>query len=295
MTTPSKNIIKLLVALLKYQAKRLFGEETLGILIEGMTEIAGESATQNLEQYFSEDQNAQNLISAFEEADNCFRKECQDYYLQQAIRSKPFRKLNSLEKLARRLPETLDDDGLLRTLHQQFEADWPGKFSDAQLDLAAKTYRICLERHLAVKCGEIFPILFIKTERIEKLSESIRKTLDKLSNEQDQQHEQVLQILNDLLNQIQKSAKEEIEPLPMRTHPSKEALLKCLERHFVNRELKKLCFLQGLKWENLSGKTQIEKTISIIEEADAKRRLSKLFTDMQEIYPELDCQEYENE
>jgi len=99
------------------------------------------------------------------------------------IGSQPLRQRKSLEKLAKALPKTLDDEGILKTLRQHFEADWPNLTPEVH-QRAALAYRTHLERSLAIRCNQLLPSIFTKVERIEANTEKILDKLDSFSPQQ---------------------------------------------------------------------------------------------------------------
>ncbi len=162
-----KTVVKVFVELVKHQAKRQLGDGAINVLAEAVADFAGDEVSEKLAAYLDQGESAEKLLSAFERADACFAGECGDEKLRQAIHDKPLRDLGTLAKLAARLPQTLDGEGLYAALRGQFAADWPGQLSDAQIDRAGQVYRRCLERSLAVACGQLLPAVYLKVERIE--------------------------------------------------------------------------------------------------------------------------------
>lgn len=171
--SPSKFVVALGAELVKYQVKKQLGDGVLTTLAAMVSQYAGESMTDKLAGLLNHGGKAQQLLDAFQDADSCFADKCSSPEMRQAIAAKPLRALTALEGLARSLPDTLDDDGLLRKLRDTFKRDWPN-WSQERLDEAAVIYRDCLDTALAAKCDQLLPTLFRKVERIE---ETTTKTL----------------------------------------------------------------------------------------------------------------------
>ena len=168
-----KTLIKLATALIKYYASKTLGEESLEILTEDLTDLLGESIVDKISAILDQGEKAGQLLSAFKEADECFINRINDQVLREAIISAPFAGLQKLEKLADNLPATLDDETIIKAIKDQLTLEWPGKFSNKQLDYAAQTYLDCLDHSLASKCKQLLPTIFRKLERIENNSREI--------------------------------------------------------------------------------------------------------------------------
>jgi len=168
MANIPKNVLRLLIELVKYYSQKAIGEGALSIITDGITELAGEDIGDKINNFVDQEENARKLLDVFHEADKCFIETSTDDLLKQIIISTPFSALPRLEKIAVNLPSTLDDLGLLTALRDQFKNDWGTKLSDEQLDLAASLYRSCLDRALATKLDQLLPTIFRKVERIER-------------------------------------------------------------------------------------------------------------------------------
>ncbi len=71
--------------------------------------------------------------------------------------------------------------------------------------------------------------------------------------------------------------------------PDPKALLQCLETRFLMPDLKKICFILGVDWDNLRGDNKTEKIISLIEFFKTRERVPDLVAMMQEVHPGLEC------
>jgi len=179
-------------ALIKYGLEKAAGESGSRLLYTAITDLLGEYSIEKIASFFDQGEGARKILEVFKEADDCFRKEINDDHLIQAIGSKPFAGLPRLEKLAKSIPDTLDDQTLLDGIRQQFKDDWGTLLSDEQVDRAAEIYRSCLDNLLAVKLNQLLQTLYRKVNRIEEDTHSIRgDTAQILENQQ-----QILKSLN---------------------------------------------------------------------------------------------------
>ena len=124
-----KSIIHFATELVKYHADKTLGEGALSILVDEVTDFIGEDVTEKISTFLDQGEKAKQVLEAFKMADECFIKNADDHTLQQAIVSQPFAGIEHLEKIALQIPSTLDDQGLLKTLRDQFEQDWPNRLS----------------------------------------------------------------------------------------------------------------------------------------------------------------------
>jgi len=178
-----KTIVKFATELVKYYAEKVLGKGASAILIEELTDLVGESATEKIEAFLDQGEKAKQILSAFEEADACFVASIEDQELKEAIISLPFRGIQNLEGFALQLPSTLDDRALLEAIKEQFSTDWPERFTTQQLDYAAQLFLKCLNRALAIKCGQILPAIFITVTRIDETTQQTLSTQQVISNQ----------------------------------------------------------------------------------------------------------------
>jgi len=178
-----KDIFKLATELIKHQAKKQLGDGFMDVLSSRLVDYAGDNALEKVNGWLGSGENAEKLLAAFQDADKDFHDQGDDTFKQMIV-SKPMGQLESLGRIAKNLPKTLDDDGLLESLRQQFETDWPNLSSDVH-DKAAHAYRIHLERNLAIRCNQMLPSIFVKIERIEANTEKIIEKLEKFTPAKD--------------------------------------------------------------------------------------------------------------
>ena len=74
----AKNIIKLIVALLKHQAELWLGEEAVGIAGKTLVEIGGEELQEKIDKLIAGNEGAKELLDAAQRADDYFQKNCKD-------------------------------------------------------------------------------------------------------------------------------------------------------------------------------------------------------------------------
>lgn len=177
-----KTIVIFASELIKYYSEKALGEGALAILVEKMTNLVGENATEKISNFLNQEELTKKLVEAFEEADYCFSRSIDDDVLRQAIISKPLAGLEQWDVVVTQLPSTLNDAELFTIIRKRFDQDWPGKFTSQQLDRAAVVYRDCLDRSLATRLNQILPTLFRKVERIDLTSREILKNQMGLSN-----------------------------------------------------------------------------------------------------------------
>ncbi len=171
---PAPTLVKLAVKFLECQAKRVIGEGFVTELVSTLTEYAGEDVTARLTDFFSD--RAEKINATFRTADDCFARKA-DLYAQ-LIRSQPFAQIESLEKLATALPDTIDHARLLDALRQQFLSVWHGQLSDAQATDAATIYADCLIRAFAATFENDLPLLNLIVDKLDHIRSTTDKTLE---------------------------------------------------------------------------------------------------------------------
>ena len=80
-----KNIIKLIIALLKHQAENVLGKEAIGIAGKTFVEIGGEKAQGQIDAILNTNEGTQKLLDAALRADAYFREKCTDQDLNQVF------------------------------------------------------------------------------------------------------------------------------------------------------------------------------------------------------------------
>jgi len=146
MADIGKNLLKLTFALLKHQAKNIFGEEALGVAADTLIDIGGEKAQANLESMLGTQEGASKLLEAAQKADQLFREKCTDQELHEAF-TIPMGDLPSVQQSLKDLPESISEEDLLETIRQNLKRDFP-KLSEQQIDHGSRLYVDCLSQAL---------------------------------------------------------------------------------------------------------------------------------------------------
>jgi len=141
-----KNLLKLTIGLLKHQAKNIFGEEALEVAAETLVEIGGGKAQAGLESVLSTQEGSAKLLEAAKQADECFRKRCDDPYLRGAM-TIPMGELPSVQQVLAELPTSVDEAALLETLKNNLERDFP-YLSIEQVESGINLYVDCMHHAL---------------------------------------------------------------------------------------------------------------------------------------------------
>ncbi len=178
MPAPSKTIARLAVKFVEFQGKRLLGDQFAAEVLNTFAETVGDDAAAKLAAFFDQGERAEQLLAAFQAADDCLAAKSDAYA--QLIRSKPLARIESLEKLATALPDALDHTRLLDALRRQFLQDWQGQLTDAQAADAANAYTDCLIRAFALKFGNDLPLLIRIVEKLDHLISTTDETLERV-------------------------------------------------------------------------------------------------------------------
>ena len=141
-----KNLLKLTFALLKHQAKNIFGEEALGVAAETLVEVGGEKAQASLESLLGTQEGASKLLDAARKADDRFRELCKDPDLCDAF-TIPMGDLPSVQQVLAELPSSIDESELLEVLRQNLKRDF-SKLTDEQINSGVNLYADCLRHTL---------------------------------------------------------------------------------------------------------------------------------------------------
>ncbi len=193
MPSLPKATLQFFAELLKHQVKEKFGDGALTVLTDALADYAGDTAAEKATAFLDAGQNAEKILSAFRQADECFARQNPNYA--QIAASKPLAALERLEKLASRFAAHLESSALLEGIQAQLQSDWGDTFPAAFYPQAARAYRDCLERALAAATGDLLPGIFAKVERTERVATEIKedttalregqeKILDMLQNSQ---------------------------------------------------------------------------------------------------------------
>jgi hypothetical protein len=141
-----KNIIKIIVALLKHQAENLLGKEAIGIAGQTFVEIGGEKLQAKIDTLLNTTEGAQKLSDAALRADSYFRDKCTDQDLQEAF-TIPMGDLSSIQTVLKDLPKALDQENALIAIQANLATTFP-KLKQNQIDDGSRLYLDCLNRAL---------------------------------------------------------------------------------------------------------------------------------------------------
>ncbi|HEY9708695.1 MAG TPA: hypothetical protein V6D48_10875 [Oculatellaceae cyanobacterium] len=146
MTDIGNNLLKLILALLKHQAKNILGEETLSVAAQTLVDIGGEKAQASIESMLGTHEVASKLLQAAKRADDCFHQKCDDQELRGAF-TIPMGDLPSVQSALRELPTAIDEEHLLETIKNNLQRDFPN-LTKKQIELGSNIYAACLRQAL---------------------------------------------------------------------------------------------------------------------------------------------------
>jgi len=152
-----KNIIKLIVALLKHQAENVLGKEAIGIAGQTIVEIGGEKIQGKIDAIINTNEGATILKDAALRADAYFKAKCTDHDLL-GVFTMPFGDLMSVQATLRELPNALDQEEALETLHAIITSSAPN-LTQEQIEYGATLYLDCLNRALLPLKDFTLPII----------------------------------------------------------------------------------------------------------------------------------------
>jgi tetratricopeptide (TPR) repeat protein len=175
-----RTLLKLAAAIIKHQIKQRFGEEGLAIALSALSEVAGDELTDKLRSYYQNQEEAQKVLEAFKQADECFKRMCEVDALRQAIHELPLSGATTLHDIALTLPSTLDSDNLRNAIRQVFSQYWIDQLDDDLLDQASMIYLFCLDRALATSTDQLGATIFRKVEQIEINTDELLAGYDRL-------------------------------------------------------------------------------------------------------------------
>jgi len=141
-----RTLLRIAVALLTHQLKQKIGPEALEIAATQLVEIGDEIIGAKLGDLIRSRESVTRLIAAGKRADECFRTECNDPALVEAI-SLSLGDLPSVQKAIAKLPTEMDEEGVLATLKQVLTRDFPN-LSPEQVDAGSELYIDCLRQSL---------------------------------------------------------------------------------------------------------------------------------------------------
>ena len=169
-------LVRFASAVVRHQIKKQAGEEALEVIAGSAAGQAEALATSRVAQFFGDRRQAEAVMRAAQDADECFRVNCGDDTLRQ-LAQMPVGELPKVQSAIGSLPETVNRADLTEVVRGVLREDYGGQLTDGQIGEASDLYVRCLEEQLLKVAGirEIITGLSIlNTERIvEKTSDDV--------------------------------------------------------------------------------------------------------------------------
>lgn len=156
-TDVPKNIIKIIIALLKHQAENVLGKDAIGIAGDALVDIGGEKVQGKIDAILNTNEGTQKLIDAALHADSYFREKCKDQDLRDVF-TIPMGNLPSIQIMLKELPNALDQDDALRVLSKTIGGTFPN-LRQEQIQYGASLYLDSLNRALLPLKDFTLPII----------------------------------------------------------------------------------------------------------------------------------------
>ena len=132
-------LIRLLVALLRHQARAWLGEEFMEAAGDALVEIGGEELKRGLEGWLRAPQTAGQLLEAARRAEEYVQAHCPDPALRGALTLR-FADLPAVQAALADLPGALDSSGVERALREALTRDLGRVLTPVQIGIAARLY-----------------------------------------------------------------------------------------------------------------------------------------------------------
>ena len=132
-------LIRLLVALLRHQARAWLGEEFMEAAGDALVEIGGEELKRGLEGWLRAPQTAGQLLEAARRAEEYVQAHCPDPALRGALTLR-FADLPAVQAALADLPGALDSSGVERALRETLTRDLGRVLTPVQIGIAARLY-----------------------------------------------------------------------------------------------------------------------------------------------------------
>lgn len=139
-----KHLIRLLVALLKHQARTWLGEEFMEAAGDALADIGGEELQAGLDRWLRAPQTAHQLLEAARRAEAYAQAHCADPALRGALTLR-FADLSAVQAALADLPAALDESGVEQALQAALARDLPA-LTSTQREQAARLYTDALLR-----------------------------------------------------------------------------------------------------------------------------------------------------
>jgi|GEM_PF-3743283 len=136
-------LLKLGVALAKYHAKNLIGDEALEVFASTLTDIGGGKIQEQVDIILASRDGEKELLKAAKSADESFRVKCKDKDFHELF-SMNHGDLPSVQNAIANLPKNFSEESLKNTLFDVFRAELPKRVSDDQVNDGVDFYMTCL-------------------------------------------------------------------------------------------------------------------------------------------------------
>lgn len=140
-------LLKIGLALAKHHIKNVIGDEALEVVADTLADVGGEKVQAKVDSIFASKEGEKELLKAAKNADEKFKKECQNGDLRQLF-SMDYGSLPSVQEAIGKLPEALGDEALKETLFTAFRNDAPKRIGDEKINEGVNLYVECLQSAL---------------------------------------------------------------------------------------------------------------------------------------------------
>jgi hypothetical protein len=136
-------LLKLGVALAKYHAKNLIGDEALEVFASTLTDIGGEKLQEQVDAILASRDGEAELLKAAKSADERFRERCEDKDLYELF-TMNHGDLPTVQNAIANLPKDFSEESLKSTLFDVFRAELPKRVGNNQINDGVDLYIACL-------------------------------------------------------------------------------------------------------------------------------------------------------
>jgi tetratricopeptide (TPR) repeat protein len=185
----ARHLIRLLVALLRHQARTWLGEEFMEAAGDVLAEIGGEELQRGLDEWLRAPQVADQLLQAARRAEAYVQAHCPDPALRGALTLR-FADLPAVQAALADLPGALDSSGVERALQEALTRDLGRVLAPAQIDAAARLYTDALLRAVSTLKDFALPII---AQTVQDIRREQREAFAEVLNRLDQIQESLRQ------------------------------------------------------------------------------------------------------
>jgi tetratricopeptide (TPR) repeat protein len=153
-----RHLIRLLVALLRHQARTWLGEEFMEAAGDVLAEIGGEELQRGLDEWLRAPQVADQLLQAARRAEEYVQAHCPDPALRGALTLR-FADLPAVQAALADLPGALDSSGVERALREALTRDLGRVLTPVQIEAAARLYTDALLRAVSTLKDFALPVI----------------------------------------------------------------------------------------------------------------------------------------